>query len=415
MFKTWRDYVGKTIAVLVSGGLDSTSIIAWLTEKGIRVVAITVNFAQPDETDISAIPERMKVAGAVEAYLVDGREKLAEYMLLVVQGLAYYDGRYLNTTGIARMAAVKIALEKIRELGVDAVSHGATGKGNDQIRFELALAMLAPDLEMYVPWRDPDFVAELGGRKQMIEYCNSRGLVITATEDSPYSTDACFPGLTHEAGVLESTMTGTLRVEFLMGNNVIDAPDAGERVKIEFAKGRPVKVNDVAMDLVDIFLTLNAIAGKHGVGIGIDQVENRVVGMKCRGVYESPAATVLAEAYQKQIEMDIDADRRLYFDFTSRMFSRVVYSGQFFGPLSQDLQAVIKSVARHINGYVIFLLYKGNCIVEKIDGGPNCLYCPEKASMEKSQEHLHIWSRGLVAWQASNARALAAAGQVAEP
>lgn len=415
MFKTWRDYVGKTIAVLVSGGLDSTAIIAWLTEKGIRVIAITVNFAQPDEIDISAIPPRMKAAGAVDAYLVDGREKLAEYMLMVIQALGFYDGRYLNTTGIARMAAVAMALQKIRELGINVVAHGATGKGNDQLRFELALAMLAPDIEMYVPWRDPDFISELGGRKQMIEYCNERGLVITATEDSPYSTDACFPGLTHEAGELEKLLTPTTRVEFLMGNHPLQAPDVGERVKIEFANGRPIKVNDVPMGLLDIFLTLNAIAGKHGVGIGIDQVENRVVGMKCRGVYESPAATVLAEAYQKQIEVILDADRRLFFDIVSRMFAKVVYGGQFFGPLSQDLQAVIKSVAKHVNGYVVFLLYKGNCIVQEVDGGPNCLYCPEKASMEKAQEQLHIWSQGLVAWAASNARTIADAGQVGEP
>src|SRR3989339_419607 len=167
----------------------------------------------------------MKAAGAVEAYLIDGKAKLAEYMLKVIQGLACYDGRYMLTTSIARMAAVAVALPTIRKVGADAVSHGSTGKGNDQIRFELALAALAPDLEMYVPWRDQSFIDELGGRPEMIHYCENFGLVISATLEQPYSTDANFAGLTHEAGILEKLTTATSAVKFVMGNSPFDAPD----------------------------------------------------------------------------------------------------------------------------------------------------------------------------------------------
>ena len=414
MFKTWKDFVGKTIAVLVSGGLDSTAIIKWMTEKGIRVIAITVDFAQPDENDLSDIPRRMKAAGAVEAYLIDGKAKLAEYMLKVIQGLACYDGRYMLTTSIARMAAVAVALPTIRKVGADAVSHGSTGKGNDQIRFELALAALAPDLEMYVPWRDQSFIDELGGRPEMIHYCENFGLVISATLEQPYSTDANFAGLTHEAGILEKLTTATSAVKFVMGNSPFDAPDKKTRVKIIFKAGRPVAVNDVEMNLEEIFLTLNAIAGENAIGIGLDQIENRVLGLKSRGIYESPGVTLVFIAYLIMVGVIIDDESRLYLDITSRMFAKAVYGGNFFHPVSAMLQAAIASAARFITGHVTLDLYKGTYDVVEIDGGPNCLYCEEKASMDKKQENLHVWSQGWVAWAADTVRNLAAAGQTGE-
>lgn len=409
---TWKNLVGKKVAAFVSGGLDSTTIIHWLTEHKIKVLAVTADLGQPDEKNLEDIPRRMKAAGATEAILVPGKEILARYMLQVIQGLGHYEGKYLNTTGIARMATVAAGLGEIKKRGIKIITHGATGRGNDQVRFELAPAMLEPSIKVYAPWRDPDFISELGGRKQMIEYCHRHGLKISATLEKPYSTDANFCGLTHEAGKLESLKTPTSLVNFIMGNSPKDAPDREEQVNVGFEKGVPISVNGKHLDLVNIFMTLNRIAGKNGVGIGIDVVENRRIGIKSRGVYESPGATLLEITYEKLLELILDGNRREFFDQVSRKFAKAVYRGEWFSPLVSDLLTVISNVSKYATGSLTFGLYKGNVFFIRADDVPHSLYSSERSSMEKIGEVSHEASQGYLDLATVSARALAYAKQI---
>ncbi|MCX6766218.1 MAG: argininosuccinate synthase [Candidatus Moranbacteria bacterium] len=408
---TWKDLRGGKVAAFVSGGLDSTTVIHWLTSHGIKVLAVTADLGQPDEKNLEDVPRRMKAAGATEAILVPGKEILARYMLQVIQGLGHYEGKYLNTTGIARMATVAAALGEIKKRGIKIITHGATGRGNDQVRFELAPAMLEPNIKVYAPWRDPDFISELGGRKQMIEYCHKNGLKISATLEKPYSTDANFCGLTHEAGKLESLKTPTSLVSFIMGNSPQKAPNREERVSIRFEKGVPVSVNGKRMNLVGIFEKLNKIAGKNGVGIGIDVVENRRIGIKSRGVYESPGASLLEIAYEKILELILDGNRREFFDQVSRKFAKAVYRGEWFSPLISDLLAVISNISHFATGSVTFDLYKGNVSFVKMENAPHSLYSSERSSMEKIGEVSHEAAQGYLDLATVVARALAYAKQ----
>ncbi|MCJ7804632.1 argininosuccinate synthase, partial [Patescibacteria group bacterium] len=337
----------KWVAGLFSGGLDSTVIVHWLSQAGINVLSITVDLGQPDEQNIKDIPRRMRNAGAQEAILVNGKEILARYMLQVIQGQACHEGGYWNTTGIARAATVVASLPAIQKRGIKFLTHGATGRGNDQVRFELVPAMLSPEIRVYAPWRDKEFIAELGGRKEMIEYCQKHKLKISATLEKPYSTDANFCGLTHEAGVLEYLDTPTNRVEFLMGMPPEKASKKAEQVEISFKNGRPVLGKK---SLVNLFLEANAIAGRHGIGIGVDVVENRRVGIKSRGVYEAPGVTLLAAAYEKLLQLILDRNRRKFFDIVSRQLADAVYEGEWFSPHTGDLLAVVQNIAKNITG-----------------------------------------------------------------
>lgn len=400
---------GQWVAGLFSGGLDSTTIVHWLSSAGIQVLSITVDLGQPDEKNIEDIPRRMEAAGAKEAILVDGKKILAEYMLQVIQGQAYHEGGYWNTTGIARAATVVTALPEIQKRDIQFLVHGATGRGNDQVRFELVPAMLAPEILVYAPWRDPEFIIELGGRKEMIEYCQRHNFKVSATLEKPYSTDANFCGLTHEAGVLEYLNTPTSRVEFLMGVSPEKAPDRAEQVEIRFVNGRPILINGQAKDLVDLFLSANIIAGQHGVGIGTDVVENRRVGIKSRGVYEAPGVTLLATAYAKLLQLILDRNRRKFYDSVSRQLADVVYEGEWFSPHCGDLLAVVDNIARHATGTVVLELYKGGISFIEAKNVPHTLYDPSRSSMEKIGEFDHSDSQGYLNIAGVTARAMAKA------
>lgn len=395
--------------MLSSGGLDSTTTVHWQSQHGVDVTSITIDFAQPDEQNITEIEARMIDAGASEAIVVDGKPLLAEYMIQLLQGLGAYEGGYLNTTGIARMAAVKIALYEIRKRGISILSHGATGKGNDQVRFELATLHHEPSFEIYAPWRDQIFIDELPGRKEMIDYCHKHGLKITATLEKPYSTDANFCGLTHEAGELEKlTVNGDI-IKFVMGVRPEDAPDGREFVGIDFDHGMPVAINNEKMGLVDIFLTLNKIGGRNGIGIGIDVVENRRVGIKSRGIYEAPGATILAAAYEKMYQLILDGDRRRYFRDLSEKLGHEIYFGEWFTQRCGDLLAAISHMANDVTGSVGFILYKGNIMYAGVDGVVHSLYDAERASMERGGEQQHVSAQGYMNIMDVSARALASA------
>lgn len=378
-----------------------------------EIVSLTADLGQPDEKNINNITKRMLEAGAVEAIIIDGKEILAECMLQVIQGQGHHEGGYMNTTGIARMATVIAALPEINKRGLDIIIHGATGRGNDQVRFELALAMLEPRLKVYAPWRDSEFIDQLGGRKQMIDYCQHHGLKISATQEKPYSTDANFAGLTHEAGHLENITERPDYIKFLMGKSPKEAPDKEEMVTISFLMGRPIRVNGKGLGfyLASSFLVLNQIAGRNGVGIGIDVVENRRVGIKSRGVYESPGATLMEIAYGKILEMVMDRDRRKLFDIISRQWADLIYEGEFFSPKAGDLLAVINNVAKIVTGEVTFALYKGKVNFVKADKVKHSLYDPGRSSMEKIGDFDHTDSQGYLNIAGVSARSLANAKQ----
>lgn len=407
-----KDLAGKTIGFFGSGGLDSQTIVSWLTSLGVRVIVFIIDVGQPDEKDVNDIPPRMKKAGAVEVIVVNGKEVLAEYMMLVIQALASYEGGYMNTTGIARMAKVKAAMPEILSREIEVMAHGATGRGNDQVRFELALSMLAPQIQVYAPWRDEDFLAKFGGRREMIAYCQSQGLDIVATEEKPYSTDANFCGLTHEAGKLESLETPTDFVRFVMGVSPQEAPEEGKKVSISFNQGRPLHLNGVRVSLLEIFQLLNIVAGQHGIGIGIDQVENRRVGIKSRGVYESPGVTLLASAYEKLVQLVLDRNARKNFDDVSRKFAEIVYYGELFSPGSEDLLAIIKNIAKRMTGTIELFLYKGNIRFLSARDVKHSLYNAEASSMENVGNFDHRSAQGYVEIANVLARAQAASGQV---
>ncbi len=408
------DLKGKTIAFLASGGLDSCTVTRWLTDHGVKVVCVTADLAQPDEKKMDDIGVRMHAAGAEDWFMVDAREPLAEAGLRMIQAQACYEGRYWNTTGIARHVTVAAVLPELKKRGIKILSHGATGRGNDQVRFQLVTNMLAPDFEMYAPWRDQAFIDRFGGRKEMIEYCQERKLPITATLESPYSTDANCLGLTHEAGHLESLETGATFIKPGMGCHAANAPDKAEQFTVRFENGVPVRINDKPVDILQALLTANECGGRNGVGIGIHLVENRFVGIKSRGVYESPGMEVLGTTYAMLLQLVLDRRAKELFDQLSLLVAKQVYQGYYFDRCSSMALAALNETAKFVTGTVTVSLYKGGISFVSLKDVPNSLYSEDTASMENVGTYNHGDSEGLLRVLGVSARALATAGQIAK-
>ena len=305
----WRELQDRGVTVVggaVSGGLDSCTTTHWLREKGLEVHGFTVDLGQPDEENIGAIADRMIGSGAADAAIVPAKEPLAEAGLKVIQSQARYEGGYWNTTGIARPVTIAAILPELEERGIEVLFHGATGRGNDQVRFQLATNMLAPGVTVYAPWRDPEYVSEFPGRQQMLDYCEANEIPIRPAAESRYSTDANFLGLTHEAGDLEDVTLPPYFVEPGMGVWAWDAPDTPETATVRWEAGVPVALNGKALDPVAIFEEANSVAGRHGVGIGTHVVENRFVGVKSRGIYEAPGMELLGRSYEYLLQFVLD-------------------------------------------------------------------------------------------------------------
>jgi len=407
-----QDLKGKTVAFAGSGGLDSCTITRWLTNEGVNVVCFTADLGQPDEEDMDAVRQRMLKAGAVDFVLLPVREAIAEDGLKVIQSQACYEGRYWNTTGIARCSLTKAMILEMKQRGLTIFSHGATGRGNDQVRFQLITNMLAPEFEVYAPWRDESFLARFPGRSEMIDFCQENGLPVTATKDKPYSTDANLLGLTHESGMLESLTTPAQFVKPIMGCYPQDAPDAPEAFTVRFEKGRPVSINGESVGLVDAFLKTNAIAGKHGIGIGTHLVENRFVGIKSRGVYESPGVETLGTCYAYLLQLILDRRAREFYDQLSLLIAKQIYQGYWFDRATQMMLAAIANTAELATGTIGVSLYKGNISFVSADDVPHILYSEENASMEGVGDYNHSDSEGLLRVFGVSARVLATSGQV---
>jgi len=406
------DLSGKTIAFAGSGGLDSCTITRWLADQDVRVVSVTLDLGQPDETSLDEVKQRMMASGAQDAVVVDGRAALAEEGLKVIQSQAKYEGDYWNTTGIARHVTTNLILDVMRQKGIKILSHGATGRGNDQVRFQLVTHMLEPSYDVYAPWRDQTFLDAFGGRKEMIDFCVSRNIPVKASHAKPYSTDANLLGLTHEAGKLESLEVGALEIEPEFGVSPIEAPDKPEPVEVTFEKGRPVRLNGKKLDLLEMMQQANEIGGRNGVGIALHLVENRFVGIKSRGVYETPGMELLGKAYEYLIQLVLDRRARRLFDHLSGMLAEQIYQGYWFDPASTAAKASIAHFARFATGTIKMQLHKGNCHFASATDIPHCLYSETAASMEKVGEFNHADSEGFLNVLGVSARILARMDQI---
>lgn len=404
------DLKGKTIALLASGGLDTCTVTYWLKENGVDVVCFTADLGQPDETDFGAIETRMRACGAKDFVGVDLQEHVASLGLEGIQAQACYESRYWNVTGLGRQATTAGILPEVKKKGLNILAHGATGRGNDQVRFQLISNMLEPSIEVYAPWRDQEFLNRFQGRSQMIDYCEQHGLPIKASRDKPYSTDANLLGLTHEAGRLESLETPAQFVTPEMGVWAKDAPDQGEDFTVRFEEGRPVSVNGEPVDTLKAFLAANAVGGRHGVGIGLHMVENRFVGIKSRGVYEQPGIELLGTAYGFLVQLVLDRRGRELFDILGDLFAKQVYQGYYNDLCSQMIRSAVGEISRLVTGTVTVHCYKGQVSYVRTEGVPRSLYSND-SSMEAEGSFDHRDSEGFLRVLAVHARALANVGQ----
>ncbi len=404
------DLAGATVGAAVSGGLDSCTITRWLVEEGVAVAAVTANLGQPDETNIDDIAVRMRTAGACDADIVDARQALARAGLEVIQAQARYEGGYWNTTGIARYVTVAALLPPLLDRGISVLTHGCTGRGNDQVRFQLAANMLAPQVQVYAPWRDPLFLEQFPGRREMIAYCEQEDIPIRATLDKPYSTDANLLGLTHEAGRLEDLDTPPELVTPGMGVFPRDAPDQAQTVTIRFEDGAPVALDGEHLPLLEVFLRANAIGGAHGLGIGLHTVENRFVGIKSRGVYEAPGMELLGRAYEYLLQLILDRRARPFFDSLSASLARQIYEGYWFDLASTAMRRAVGEITRLATGTIHLNVYRGHAQFAGAENVPHSLYT-DASSMEGIGDFDHVDSEGFLGVLGVSARAAHAARQ----
>ena len=398
----WRELRDKKIEVIggaVSGGLDSCTATHWLTRKGFSVCAFTVDLGQPDEESLDAVADRMRGCGAAEAHIIPGREPLAEAGLKVIQAQARYEGGYWNTTGIARPVTAGAILPELEARGIGVLFHGATGRGNDQVRFQLAPNMLDPSLLIYAPWRDPEFVEQFPGRQQMLEYCAANDLPIKPPGESRYSTDANFLGLTHEAGDLEDVEIPPTFVEPSMGVWPWDAPDRPEVVSVRWEKGVPVALNGKRSELVALFDEANRTAGKHGVGIGSHVVENRFVGIKSRGIYEAPGMELLGRTHEYLLQFILDRRAREFFELVSKTISVQIYEGYWLDLATSSALAALAPITRLTTGTIAVRLYKGDIYFESAEDTPKAMphsLYTDDSSMEATGSYDHVDAEGFL-------------------
>ena len=403
------------IAFAASGGLDSCTVTRWLSERGVRVVAITADIAQPDEANFDEIETRMRASGASDYIALPLHDMIAESGIELLQFQARYEGAYWNTTGMGRHVIVAGMLPEMKKRGIRVLGHGATGRGNDQVRFQLCANMLDPGVSVYAPWRDPEFLAEFRGRSAMIDYCEARKLPIKASKNAPYSTDANLLGLTHEAGKLEELATSPWFVTPGMGVLPTKAPNEPGFVTIRFEQGRPTMIDGRRVTAFEAVKLANELGGRHGVGICTHLVENRFVGIKSRGVYESPGMELLGSAYAYLLQLVLDRRSRELFDGLSLFVARQIYQGYGFDVASHMARAALTPVLKLMTGTIRVSLYKGQVNFEAAEDVPHQLYSESNASMEAIGEFDHADSEGFLRVLQVSARSLAANGQIAAP
>ncbi|MEH2942066.1 argininosuccinate synthase [Lachnospiraceae bacterium KK002] len=383
----------EKVILAYSGGLDTTAIIPWLKENyDYEVICCCIDCGQEEELD--GLEERAKLSGASRLYIEDITDEFAEeYIIPCVQAGAVYENKYLLGTSMARPGIAKRLVEIARKEGATAICHGATGKGNDQIRFELGIKALAPDLKIIAAWRSDKW--DMQSREEEIAYCKSHGIDLPFSADSSYSRDRNLWHISHEGLELEDPACEPNYDHLLvLGVSPEQAPDEGEYVTMTFEAGVPKTINGTEMKVADIIRELNRLGGKHGIGI-IDIVENRVVGMKSRGVYETPGGTILMEAQQQLEELVLDrATMEVKKDMGNRM-AQIVYEGKWFTPLREAVQAFVTSTQKYVTGEVKFKLYKGN-IIKAGTTSPYSLYSESLASFTTGDLYDHHDAEGFI-------------------
>jgi argininosuccinate synthase len=371
----------STCVLAYSGGLDTSVILGWLQDQGHEVHAVYVDLGQPCE-DRQAILNKARQCGAKSARIVDVKEELCrDFAFPVLQWQAKYEGIYLLGTSIARPLIAKACLRVGREVGAKGFAHGATGKGNDQCRFQLAAEALEPDIEVIAPWRRENFRTLFPGRKEMIAYCEQKQIPVKASAAKPYSSDENCLHISYEAGKLEDLLVnGVELVDFGMTVSPQQAPDKIESVTVAFESGLPVSVNGRRQNPYEIVAELNGIGGRNGIG-RVDVVENRFVGMKSRGVYEAPGMTILYDAHRVLEQITLDRDLTHLRDRLSPEVAEMVYYGFWYHAKMDALMAFIREAQRPVTGEVTLNLYKGNLMVAG-RSSPRSLYDEGIASME---------------------------------
>ena len=384
----------EKVVLAYSGGLDTTTLIPWLKETfDYEVICCCVDCGQGEELD--GLEERAKMSGASKLYIEDIVDDFADnYIVPCVQANAVYEDKYLIGTAMARPAISKKLVEIARKEGAVAICHGATGKGNDQIRFELSIRALAPDIKIIAPWRMTDLWT-MQSREDELAYCKAHGIDLPFDASHSYSRDRNLWHISHEGLELEDPSCEPNYADLLvLGNTPENAPDEDEYVTMTFEEGVPKTINGEAMKVSDIIRKLNELGGKHGIGI-VDIVENRVVGMKSRGVYETPGGTILMEAHKQLEELVIDrATMEVKKDLGNKL-AQVVYEGKWFTPLCEALRAFVKSTQKYVTGEVKFRLYKGN-IIKAGTTSPYSLYNESLASFTTGDMYDHHDASGFI-------------------
>ena len=381
------------VVLAYSGGLDTSVAIHWLQEKyNVDVIAIAINVGQPPSSD--DIVARALRNGAIKADYIDVTDEfVSDYVWPSLKANALYQNVYPLSTAIARPLIAKKLVEIARKEGAAAICHGATGKGNDQIRFELGIKALAPDLKIIAAWRNDKWTMD--SRESEIEYCKAHGIDLPFSADSSYSRDRNLWHISHEGLELEDPANEPNFEHLLvLGTTPEKAPDEPEYVTMTFEKGIPVSVNGEKMKVSDIIRKLNELGGKHGIGI-VDIVENRVVGMKSRGVYETPGGTILYEAHQQLEELILDRETSTMKLDMGNKFAQIVYEGKWFTPLREAVQAFVDSTQEYVTGEVKFKLYKGN-IIKAGTTSPYSLYNESIASFTTGDLYDHHDAEGFI-------------------
>jgi len=379
LFMSTRDKKISKVVLAYSGGLDTSVILHWLKKTyDCDVIAYCADIGQEEELD--GLEEKALKSGASKCVILDLKEEFArDYVFPAIRGSAIYEMRYLLGTSIARPLIAKKQVEIAQQEGADAIAHGATGKGNDQVRFELASMALAPELSIIAPWREWEF----RGRADLIAYTERENIPITVTAEKPYSMDRNSLHISYEGGVLEDPFHEPSEDMFLLTSSPESAPDKADVIEIEFKAGDAIAVNGKKLSPAALLSTLNALGATHGIG-RVDIVENRLVGIKSRGVYETPGGTILHVAHRDLESITLERDLQHMKDEMSLPYARLIYNGQWFNAQREAMQSLIDHTQKVVNGIVRLKLYKGNTSVLGRKS-PNSLYDQDLASFEKEE------------------------------
>ena len=381
----------KKVVLAYSGGLDTSAIVPWLKENyGCEVVAFVADVGQGAE-ELEGVEEKAKASGASECHVVDLKDEFVKsYVYPTLKTGAIYEGTYLLGTAMARPIIAKAQVEVARKVGADALAHGCTGKGNDQVRFESCYAALAPDLHVIAPWRE----WELSSRESLLDYLAERDIPCSASATKIYSRDANVWHISHEGGELEDPWCEPTNKVWTLTVSPEQAPDKPEYVSVTIASGEIVAVNDKALSPFECLNVLNDIAAKHGVG-RVDIVENRLVGMKSRGCYETPGGTVMMAALQAIDELVLDKTSRSWKAQLSEQFAQLLYDGRWFTPLQQSVMSAAQSLCSTASGEVVLKLYKGSVTaVQK--RSPNSLYSEDFATFGADEVYNQAHAEGFI-------------------